>query len=483
MINDIAQSVSSLVTNILENTNTLVREVRRDSMHVARESEALYRGASEQVAGLRSTVRATPRFAKIVREGIRIVASYRIHRAKAGLLTPEAAAVELEQLHATNAKRLHDLCVDLRGGVLKLGQFLSCRMDLLPDAYVKELSALQDRVPAIDTAQITAVIEEELGRPIDELFAEFDQEALAAASLAQVHRARLPSGEAVAVKVQVPGIEQIIEIDLAAMRVLGNIFRELVPRVDMATISTELARSIREELDYELEAANATAFAENFAKRDDIIVPAIIGDYSSKRVLTMELVDGVRMTDYLDEANQEDTNELFSQLISSYCQEVLEHGLLHADPHPGNFLVAEGPRLVILDFGSVQRYTPEERKAYAELAGALLAGNAEKIAELLQKVGFRTATGDSAEIVEFAEMMLDAFRADAAFDFASLDPKKELEKALELARKNPVVSVPNEFVMLGRVFGAISGLLLHYKPQVNMFALISPALAAALSAT
>jgi len=336
-------------------------------------------------------------------------------------------------------------------------------------------------VPAVSTGDIIAVIEHELGRPVDELFVEFDPEAVAAASLAQVHRAVLPTGEAVAVKVQVPGIEDIIEIDLAAMRVLASLFKDLVPRMDMATITRELSRSIREELDYEHEAQNAIEFAANFAGRDDVVVPRIIPEYSSRRVMTMTRVDGARLTDYLDAADDGDRDKVFAQLISSYCDQVLRHGLLHADPHPGNFLVCDGPRLAVLDFGSVQRYTPSHRKAYAQLAGAIMAGNAEQVAALLQQVGFRTATGDSKEIIEFADMMLEAFRADATFDFADMDPKAQMDRALELARENPIISVPNEFVMLGRVFGAISGLLLHYKPKLNMFALISPALAAALA--
>ncbi len=483
----IVEASIDLVGNILDNVERLVSGVVRDSVDVARESEALYDAAGDSLEAVRDAVRATPRFARIVGEGLRLVASYRVHEAKAGILSPEGAAAELEALHRANAKRLYELCVELRGGVLKLGQFISCRMDLLPRAYVEELSALQDRVPPVGFDAIRQRIESELGAPLEELFLELDPEPIAAASLAQVHAAVLADGTPVAVKVQVPGIEEIIEIDMAALRIVAGALGDTLPKMDMGTISKELTRSVRRELDFQSEAENAAEFARCFAGDENVVAPRVRDDLSSGRVLVMDRIDGERLLSYLDgcaergEEGVKDLKRIFEILVGSYCAQVLRHGLLHADPHPGNFLVCTGPRVAFVDFGSVQRYTSETRRAYAELAGAILVQDQKKVADLLEVMGFRTRNGDSDSLLEFAEMMLELFRDNATVDLASIDPEEQLRRALEIGKRNPVVRIPQEFVMLGRVFAALAGLLLHYKPDINLFALIAPHLSSALA--
>ncbi len=478
-----------LVGHVVGNVERLVTDVHRDSMRVGRESEALYVAASARASQISAAIRATPRFTRIVTEALRIIASYRFHRTKSGFLESDVATAELEALHRANAIRLRDLCLELRGGVLKLGQFLSCRMDLLPPAYVEELSTLQDRVPPVDSAAIVDRIEAELGRPIGELFARFETEAIAAASLAQVHAATLHDGTEVAVKVQVPGIEEIIDIDLAALRVVAGVLGDLVPGFDIATISRELARSVHRELDFVAEANNATDFAAHFATDDRVVVPAILADQSSRRVLTMTRIEGHRLIDFLDGCGERgddgarDRDQVFAILIECFCRQILGDGLFHSDPHPGNFLVCDGPRLAVLDFGSVERFGPEIRHAYAELAGAALGRDQERMAELLRIMGFRTRSGDASSLLEFAEMMLELFRDGASHGLEDIDPREQLERALILARENPIVSVPQDFVMLGRVFGALAGLLFHYRPRVELFRLIAPHLAAALAAS
>ena len=486
-IGTVVNASLDLVGNLLGNVDRLVDEVCRDSSGVARESAALYDSAGEQVGAIQAAIRATPRFTRIVGEGIRIVASYRVLRSKAAMLSTEGAAAELEALHRSNAVRLRKLCVEMRGGVLKLGQFVSCRMDLLPPAYVEELATLQDRVPAVDSVAIIARVEEELGAPIASLFASFDPEPIAAASLAQVHGALLSDGTEVAVKVQLPGIEEILAIDLAALRVVSGLLGDLVPATDMTTIARELSRSVSRELDFVAEVGSATEFAAHFAGDEAVFVPRIFPAQSRGRVITMERVDGQRLTDYLDEcetrgeAGASDRDRVFSILIGCFCQQILGDGLFHSDPHPGNFLVCAGPRLAVLDFGSVERFSADVRRAYAELAGAILARDHAKMAELLAVMGFRTRSGESDSLREFAEMMLELFRDDSTIDLEGFDPQAQLERALEIARANPIVSVPHDFVMLGKVFAALGGLVFRYKPQINLFALIGPHLASALA--
>jgi ubiquinone biosynthesis protein len=478
-----------LVQHTLDNVERLVSGLLGDSTELAREAEALYEAAQLRAATVSTTVRAAPRFARVLGEVVRLAAAYRLHRVRSPLLDEAEAASALEALHERSAVRLHALCVELRGGLLKIGQLASSRPDLLPAAYIRELSRLQDQVPAAPYEVIAARIEEELGAAPEDLFASFDLEPIAAASLAQVHRAVSHSGESLAVKVQVPGVEDLVEADLAALAIVAGTLEETFPLLPFGTVLDELAPAIRRELDYYEEAASARRFAENFAADPDVLVPGVHPELSSRRVLTMDLAEGARLTDFLDgcaargEAGAADRDALLALLVRTTCTQVLEHGLFQADPHPGNFLVAPGPRLVLLDFGAVKSYPLEARLAYASLASAIIARRTEEIARHLSALGFETRSGDPAPLLEFSELLLDAFRPAPDRALADLDPRALFEAAVGAARANPLVRIPQEFVLLGRVFGTIGGLLLHHRPRIHLFSLLAPALAKCLAAS
>jgi ubiquinone biosynthesis protein len=439
-----------------------------------------------------ATIRATPRFSRLVQELTRLALAYRIHQLRERFMSPEAAEQAHQDLHRRWAERLYALCIELRGGVLKVGQFASSRMDLLPAPYVETLSRLQDRVPPIPVEEIAARIEQELSAPPEELFDSFEPEPLAAASLAQVHAAVL-EGEPVAVKVQLPGIEETVEIDLAALKVMAGVLQDLLlPHLDLRTVAEELERSIIKELDYEREARVAGELAESFAAASGVRVPRVHETRSSRRVLTMERCTGDRLVSFLDACeagtdgrSREELDRLFEILLRATCAQVLEHGLYQADPHPGNFLVdttQSGPVLALLDFGAFTRFSDEQRRAYAELAGAILARDHDRVAAQLQDLGFRTQSGDDANLLRFSEMLMDIFRPDPNVALADLDPQAAFEEALALARANPV-RIPHDFVLLGRVFAALGGLVLRYRPQLNLFALLAPHLAAVMAPT
>jgi ubiquinone biosynthesis protein len=406
-------------------------------------------------------------------------------------LRPRSESAEqgaLERLHERGAERIYRLCVELRGGVLKLGQLASSRMDLLPHAYVAALSRLQDRVPPVSREHMAARLRDELGAPPREVFAAFEDEPLAAASLAQVHAARLADGTEVAVKALVPGIEEIVAADLAALRIAVPALGDLLAWVDLATVVDELERTLNSELDYAGEARHAAAFAACFAGDDEIVVPRVHLERSTRRVLVMDRIHGERLTDYLDRCEargaegEADRDRIVSILLRAFCDQVLHHGLMQADPHPGNFLVVEGgdgPRLALLDFGCVRAYPPERRRAYADLALSVLAGSPARTAELLAAAGFSSRDGHPAALHVFAEMMLEAFRENATFDASAIDPGARLERFLELTRENPIAAIPEDFVLLARVFAALGGLLLRYRPRVNLFQILVPRLAAA----
>jgi len=487
---DVVGASATLVGNVLVNSERLVADVVGDSAAVARESEALYAAAAEGASAVRDAVRATPRFSRVVSELLRLVAAYRVHELKARALSPEAAERALQQLHERSAERLYELCIELRGGVLKVGQFASSRMDLLPEPYVVSLARLQDSVPAIPLEPIAERVEQELGASLDQLFERFDPEPLAAASLAQVHVA-LPRGETdlVAVKVQVPQIEQTVEIDLAALKVMAGVVQDMIaPHLDLRTVATELERSVVKELDYGREARVAAQLAQDFAGNPGVVVPRVFEALSSQRVLTMGLVEGQRLVKYLDARVQGDTaadrgglDRLFETLIRTTCAQVLEHGLFQADPHPGNYLVVEGdaqdaPVLALLDFGAFTRFPAELRRDYAALAAAILARDHDQVTTRLRELGFSTRDGSEETLLRFSEMLMDTFRPDPTVSLADLDPREMFEEALALARANPV-QVPGHFVLLGRVFAALAGLLLRFRPRINLFMLLAPYLA------
>lgn len=228
------------------------------------------------------------------------------------------------------------------------------------------------------------------------------------------------------------------------------------------------------------------AFREAVSSNPALIVPALVPELSTRRVLTMERIEGQRLPDFLEgseaagEAGRVERAAIIGTLVDAFAAQILGHGLLHADPHPGNFLVCPGPRLAILDFGAMATLPPKVRRAWAELVGATLAGQTGRVAELLNVLGFRAEDGDPSTLVALAEMALEAFRG-ADSHAGAIDVRAQVERALALLLANPVVEVPGHFVLLSRVLTTLGGLVLRYGGEINLLALIGPHLARALA--
>jgi predicted unusual protein kinase regulating ubiquinone biosynthesis (AarF/ABC1/UbiB family) len=259
---------------------------------------------------------------------------------------------------------LRQSLIELGATFIKIGQALGTRADLLPLAYVKELSTLQDQVPAFPTAEAYALIEAELGQPLRECFAEIDHEPIAAASLGQVYRARLSSGEEVAVKVQRPGLTETISFDIAILYKIVKLTNRFFPRAnenaDWEGMLREFHSTIFEETDYVKEGRNADRFRYNFQAWRAIRVPKIYWAHTSRRVLTLEFIRGTKVTNIEGlRARRLSAVKVNRLLVRTYLKQLLEDGFFHADPHPGNLLVMDSGHLAFFDFGMVGRITPK----------------------------------------------------------------------------------------------------------------------------
>ena len=343
---------------------------------------------------------------------------------------------ELLDTHVRNAVRMVESSSELRGAFTKLVQMLSTRDDLLPPAALDILAASRASVPPMPYPMIREQVRAELGSYPERLFQRFEHEAFAAASLGQVHRARLRSGEDVAVKVQYPNIEETVDQDLrnleAALKVITRIGRDVMrQRVDTRSLHTELEERLCEELDYRREAANIELFRELFADDQEIEIPQVVADLSSRRVLTMSLLDGYPLSDVLAPGvDQELKDWVAIKYFRTVCRQILHFGVLHTDPQPANYLVTYHPTLGVLDFGSIRVFPEELRLGYLRLARALLdADRAEMIAACrsLDYLG----DGDSPEaMIAILENLLEPLLEDRDYDFRRY---RSLDKAMQVA--------------------------------------------------
>ncbi|MGH0031778.1 MAG: ABC1 kinase family protein [Myxococcota bacterium] len=409
----------------------------------------------------------------------RIYLGARANRFVADRLAPRDMDRRWARFHRESAEAIYETAVELRGLILKGCQFLGGRADVLPPQYVEVLSRLQDRVPPHDFATVRGTVEAELGRPLEELFAEFDRAPLASASLAQVHRATTHDGRDVAVKVQYPEIASLVRGDLANVRFLFRAVGWLERDFDVMPLIDELSANVPRELDFVNEGRNAERMAEQFGPRTDLAVPSIHWDLSSERVLVMEHVDGIKVSDAEGLAAAGiDRSAVMRILVEAYCEQLLVHGFFHADPHPGNLLVQptdQGPRVVFLDFGLTKELPPDFRKGVVDLLSALVRGDPAEMARALVELGFETRDGKVASLAELAAFILDAAQQIRAK--AHLDPEfaaQLREEIPERVRQNPIVRIPSHLVLVGRVIGLVSGLSRTLESEVDLLRAILP---------
>jgi ubiquinone biosynthesis protein len=464
-LRDSAASAARLVQHLGVRLDALSLDLARDLGAVTRDAQSLAGAARDRAQTL---AHATPRAARLAQAGAALLARHRWLRLAAA--ARGHAALRPED-HRDLARRTARAAAELRGGIAKLGQLASCRPDLVGPIWAAELAALQADVPRIDSAAIRARIEAELGKPIAECFAELDDAPLAAASLAQVHGGRLHDGTRVAVKVQVPGIEDVIDADIAALRTFAGALRDFPGHgLDLPTIVDELARALVAELDYVAEAAALRSFTTAAA------IPRPIAEASSPRVLTMTRLDGERLSTALDAMPAGERDRVLGELVDEIAAQVLVRGHVHADPHPGNFLITPDGKLGLLDFGCTLVLDARERAAYARLVLAIAGGDRVAASRELVALGF--AADDPEQLVALTASLIGAMRPGASV--SELDWEAGFADQLARARRLGGLVIPRSFVLLGRVLAMIAGLLARYRPRIQLHALIAPHLAAAI---
>ncbi|MEQ9671933.1 MAG: AarF/ABC1/UbiB kinase family protein [Coleofasciculus sp. G2-EDA-02] len=374
----------------------------------------------------------------------------------------------------TQAIWIRDTFLELGPTFIKVGQLFSTRSDLFPGEYVEELSKLQDRVPAFNYDQVEAIVKKDLGKSVNELFGNFDPIPLAAASLGQVHKAQLQSGEEVVVKVQRPGLQKLFTIDLQILKGIARYFQnhpDWGRGRDWMGIYEECCRILWEEIDYLSEGRNADTFRRNFRTYNWVKVPRVYWRYTSNRVLTLEYAPGIKISHYeaLEAAGLD--RKLLAQLgARAYLQQLLNDGFFHADPHPGNIAVSPEGSLIFYDFGMMGRIKANVREELMQTLFGVAQKDATRVVESLVALGALSPVDDIGPVRRSIQYMLDHFM-DKPFEQQSVS---EISDDLyEIAYGQPF-RFPATFTFVMRAFSTLEGVGKGLDPEFNFMEVAKP---------
>lgn len=415
------------------------------------------------------------------------------------------------------ARRFRAMALELGGMQIKLGQFLSSRADIVPEAVRRELAGLQDEVPPAPAGHVLEVILAELGAPPSELFLRFEQEPVAAASLGQVHYATLHDGREVAVKVQRPHIDQIIEVDLSAVAWVARLIKNYPPirrRADLEALLDEFGRVLVMELDYVQEAAHAATFRKNFAGVSGVYVPEPIEEYTTRRVLVMERISGVKINDLATlDALGVSRPELASRLNNCYLKQFFVDGFFHADPHPGNLFVRIEPELpaaapagsrngahprgeslddklfsdaaarveapgrpftlIFVDFGMVGALPPQTMEVVRSGVVGLATNDAERIVDALERLNMILPGADRRPIVQAVQVMMRHSFNRTMREMTNMDVEAIFAETKDIIYDLPF-QIPQDLLYFGRALSMVAGLATEICPDINLFQELSP---------
>ena len=390
-------------------------------------------------------------------------------------LFPRRSRLEEDGQPSQRGQHLREMLDELGPTFVKFGQLLSTRPDVLPPDIIAELRGLQDDVRPFPLADVEKVVQEDLGLSIDQLFVEFEDRPIAAASIGQVHRATLPNGKHVAVKVQRPGAPRQIEADVALLYQAARIAKERVRAldfIDAQQLVDEFSRSIRQELDYRLEARNAETFYRNFAGHPHVRVPKVFWTYTRSRVLTLEWLDGIQVAD-LDpnEWSLEDRRDLAYLMTETWMTMIFRHGFFHGDPHPANILVlGQGEQIGLVDFGAVGKLTDDDMSKLTRMFIDAAAENVEALPRRLSELGVRYPKEREEEFrAELREMYYRYYGAS----LAEIDPMQVIREAFQLIYSMNL-QLPTRFLLLDKAIATLGSVGVDLYPDFNVFEVARP---------
>jgi predicted unusual protein kinase regulating ubiquinone biosynthesis (AarF/ABC1/UbiB family) len=357
---------------------------------------------------------------------------------------------------------------------IKIGQALSTRADLIPLEYIQELGQLQDRVPPFSSDLAIAVIETELGKPIYTLFRDFEPTPLAAASLGQVHKARLHTGEEIVVKVQRPGLEQLFNLDFEVLHRLVRLANRFIPNLrkyNLEKIYQEFFELLYQEIDYIHEGKNADRFRNNFRNYQRVIVPQVYWQYTTKKVLTLEYLPGIKIDDRQSlEAQQINTKEVIRLGITCYLKQLLEDGFFQSDPHPGNMAVSLKGEIIFYDFGTMAEVKAIAQDQMVRTFFAVLKKDTDEVVQTLIYMGLIEPVGDLTPVKRMIAFMLEEFR-DKPINVRAFE---QISNEIYLMFEQQPFRLPPQMTFIIKSLTTLDGIARALDPQYNLLAAAQP---------
>ncbi len=402
-----------------------------------------------------------------------VSSSYAWNALKQSFQSADAKERELFELHLKNALKIVEGSHELRGAFMKLIQILSMRSDLFPTEVLDILAVVQSSVPPMDYELIRTQVKSELGKEPEQLFRSFDKNAFAAASLGQVHRAQLWSGTQVVVKVQYPGVGETVEQDLKNLKALLNaltlIARDVMRQnFDATELYQEMEERLREELDYVNEAKNIAIFQRLFAGDDEVIIPRVYPNFSSRHVLTLERIEGYKFQDVLAPGVDRELKDWVAvKYFEITWRQICSFGVLHTDPHPGNYLITYHPKIAILDFGSVRLFPDEIRAGYRRLAQAVLAQDEKTMAECFLELGYLDPGDDPEPLVRIMYLLFEPVLEDRPYDPRDFHAVERAREVTNISLRHRIFKTPGHRLFLVRALLGLESYVQQFGTMTN----------------